>query len=65
MIKGETDMNKYGPKARKVIEQTLDQFKKSDLRSGRSNKRVTSRDQAVAIGIDEARRKGYKVPKEK
>lgn len=58
-------MNKYGPKARKVIEQTMEQFKRGDLRSGSSNKKVTSRDQAVAIGIDEARRKGYKVPKNK
>lgn len=57
-------MNKYGPKARKTIEQTMDQFKQGKLRSGRSNKRVTSRDQAIAIGISEAREKGYKVPKE-
>lgn len=58
-------MNKYGPKARKVIEQTMEQFKKGDLRNGRSNKKVTEQNQAVAIGIDEARRKGYKVPKDK
>jgi hypothetical protein len=55
--------NKYGPKARETIEQTMDQFKKGKLRSGQSNRKVASRDQAVAIGIDEARRKGYKVPK--
>lgn len=65
MAKEETNMNKYGPKARKVIEQTMEQFKRGDLRSGQSNKQVTSHDQAVAIGIDEARRKGYKVPKDK
>ncbi len=58
-------MNKYGPKARKVIEQTMEQFKKGDLRNDRSNKKVTEQSQAVAIGIDEARRKGYKVPKDK
>lgn len=57
-------MNKYGPKARKTIEQTMDQFKKGRLRSGQSNKKVTDRDQAIAIGITEARSKGYKVPKQ-
>lgn len=57
-------MNKYGPKARKTIEQTMDQFKKGHLRSGQSNKKVTDRDQAIAIGISEARSKGYKVPKQ-
>ena len=65
MSKEDKDMNKYGPKARRVIEQTMEQFKRGDLRSGQSNKKVTNRDQAVAIGIDEARRKGYKVPKDK
>lgn len=55
-------MNKYGPKARKTIEQTMDQFKEGKLRSGNGQK-VTSRDQAVAIGIEEARDKGYKVPR--
>lgn len=55
-------MNKYGPKARKTIEQTMDQFKEGKLRSG-SGQKVTSRDQAVAIGIEEARDKGYKVPR--
>ena len=58
-------MNKYGPKARETIEQTMDQFKKGKLRSGRSKKKVTDRDQAIAIGIDEARDKGYKVPDNK
>ena len=57
-------MNKHGPKSRKVIEQTMDQFKKGDLRTGRSNKQLTSSDQATT-GIDEARRKGYKIPKDK
>lgn len=57
-------MNKYGPKARKTIEQTMDQFKQGKLRSGKSNKKVTDRDQAIAIGISEAREKGYKVPKQ-
>ncbi len=58
-------MKKHGPKARKVIEQTMDQFKKGDLRSGDSNKKVTEQSQAGAIGIDETRKKGGKVPRDK
>lgn len=57
-------MNKYGPKAQQKIDEVMDEFKKGNLRSGKSNKKVTSRKQAVAIGISEAREKGYKVPKQ-
>lgn len=56
-------MSKYGPKARQTIEQTMEQFKRGKLKSGHSNKKVTNRDQAIAIGMEEARDKGYKVPK--
>lgn len=56
-------MNKYGPKARQSIEKTMHEFKRGKLKSGRSEQKVTDQDQAVAIAIDEARRKGYKVPK--
>lgn len=56
-------MNKYGPKAQKTVEQAMHKFKHGDLRSGKSNKKVTSRKQAVAIGLSEAREKGYKTPK--
>lgn len=56
-------MNKYGPKAQKKVEKALHEFKQGDLRSGRSGKKVTSREQAIAIGLDEARREGGKVPK--
>jgi hypothetical protein len=58
-------MNKYGPKAQQKIGKVMHEFKEGDLRSGKSGKKVTSRDQAVAIGIDEARRAGTKVPKQK
>jgi hypothetical protein len=37
--------------------------KRGKLRSGRSGKKVTSRKQAIAIGLSEARRSGAKVPK--
>jgi len=55
-------MSKYGPKAQEKVEKTMHEFKQGDLRSG-SGKKVTSRKQAVAIGLDEARREGGKVPK--
>jgi hypothetical protein len=55
-------MNKYGPKAQEKIEKVMDEYKHGDLKSG-SGKKVTNRKQAVAIGIDEARRSGAKVPK--
>lgn len=53
---------KYGPKASKSVEREMKAFKKGKLKSG-SGKKVTSRKQAVAIGLSEARRSGAKVPK--
>lgn len=41
----------------------MQEFEKGELKSGRSGKKVTSRQQAVAIGLAEARREGSKVPK--
>lgn len=58
-------MNRYGPKAQKKIEMVMHEFKEGKLKSGQSNKKVTSRKQAVAIGISEARKAGAKVPKQK
>jgi hypothetical protein len=56
-------MNKYGPKAQEKVHKAMDEYKKGELKSGRSGKKVTSRKQAVAIGLSEARREGGKVPK--
>lgn len=56
-------MNKYGPKAVKKIERTMHEFEDGKLKSGSGDK-VTSRKQAVAIGISEARKEGYKVPRQ-
>ena len=56
-------MNKYGPKASQKVEKAMHEFKQGDLRSGKSGKKVTSRDQAIAIGLSEARREGGKAPK--
>lgn len=55
-------MNKYGPKASAKVEKAMHEFKRGDLKTG-SGKKATSTDQAVAIGLDEARRSGGKVPK--
>jgi len=55
-------MNKYGSKAQTTVEGAMHKFKEGDLRSG-NGKKVTSRKQAVAIGLSEARDKGYKAPK--
>ena len=54
---------KYGPKAAKKVKRALHERKEGTLRSGRSGKKVTSRKQAIAIGLSEARRAGAKVPK--
>jgi len=56
-------MNKYGPKAQKKVEKTMEEYKKGELKSGKSGKKVTSRKQAVAIGLSKARKEGAKVPK--
>ena len=55
---------KYGKKASEKIGQTMHEFKRGKLKSGGSGKKVTSRKQAIAIGISQARREGYKVPPE-
>ena len=54
--------NKYGKKAQETVHEVMDKFKKGDLKSGKSGKKVTDRKQAVAIGLSEAREKGAKVP---
>ncbi|HEY5760893.1 MAG TPA: DUF6496 domain-containing protein [Steroidobacter sp.] len=56
---------KYSKKASKKVEKVMRERKKGTLRSGGSGKKVTSRKQAIAIGLSEARRAGAKVPKKK
>jgi hypothetical protein len=58
-------MAKYGKKAEKKIAKVMREHKKGTLRSGGSGKKVTSRKQAIAIGISEARAAGAKVPKKR
>lgn len=54
---------KYGKAASKRVKSAMHRKKKGTLRSGRSGKKVTSRKQAIAIGLSEAREKGAKVPR--
>jgi hypothetical protein len=56
---------KYSRSASKKVERALHKEKRGTLKSGRSGKSVTSRKQAIAIGLSEARREGKKVPKKK
>ena len=55
-------MAKYGKSASKRVESTMRRRKKGTLKSG-SGRKVTSRKQAIAIGLSEAREKGGKVPR--
>lgn len=55
-------MAKYSKKASEKVEETVHEMKEGKLKSG-SGKKVTSRKQAVAIGLSEARKEGAKVPK--
>lgn len=54
---------KYGPKAQESVKEAMHKMKRGKLESGKSHKKVTSREQAIAIGLSEARKKGAKVPK--
>jgi hypothetical protein len=56
-------MAKYGKKAQSKVEKAMHEKKRGQLKSGRSGKKVTSRKQAIAIGLSEARKAGGKAPK--
>jgi hypothetical protein len=54
--------SRYGKKAQDKVEKAMHERKRGTLRSGSTGKKVTSRKQAIAIGLSEARRAGGKVP---
>jgi hypothetical protein len=56
-------MARYGRKAQQKVRKAMRERKRGTLRSGRSGKKVTSRKQAIAIGLSQARRAGGKVPR--
>jgi hypothetical protein len=64
MAKKRSGGRKYGRKASEKVERAMHERKRGTLRSGRSGKRVTSRKQAIAIGLSEARDAGAKVPRQ-
>jgi hypothetical protein len=56
---------RYGKAAAGKVKSAMHERKRGKLRSGRSRKKVTSRKQAIAIGLSQARKAGAKVPKKK
>jgi hypothetical protein len=56
---------KYGKAAGKSVKRAMRKRKSGTLKSGRSGRKVTSRKQAIAIGLSEAREKGAKVPRKR
>ena len=55
-------MPRYGAAASRSVERAMRKRKKGTLKSGGSGRTVKSREQAIAIGLSEARQKGAKVP---
>jgi len=60
-------MARYGASAKKSVRSAMRRKKRGTLRSGKAGKggKVKSREQAIAIGLSEARKKGAKVPSKK
>jgi hypothetical protein len=56
---------KYSRGASRYVERAMKKRKKGTLRSGRSGRKVKSREQAIAIGLSEARKEGKKVPRKR
>jgi len=56
---------RYGRASGRKVRRAMHEMKRGKLRSGRSGRKVTSRKQAIAIGLSEARRAGAKVPRGK
>jgi hypothetical protein len=52
----------YGELAAKKVEKAMHELKRGELKSGASGKTVRNPNQAIAIGLSEARKKGGKVP---
>ena len=58
-------MARYSKKAGEEVKKAVREQKKGKLKSGKSGKKVTSRKQAIAIGLSKARKKGAKAPKKR
>jgi Family of unknown function (DUF6496) len=57
-------MGRYDKKAQSKVKKVMQERKRGTLKSGGSGKKVTSREQAIAIGLSEARKAGAKVPRQ-
>lgn len=55
-------MARYGAKARSKVKRSMHEMKRGKLQSGRSGRKVRNRKQAIAIGLNQARKAGGKVP---
>jgi Family of unknown function (DUF6496) len=64
LFRKEYMMAKYGKSAQRSVKRAMHKLKEGILKSGKRGTRVKSRQQAIAIGLSEARRKGAKVPAE-
>jgi len=58
-------MARYGKKAQQKVKQAIHGRKRGTLKSGGSGKKASSRKQAIAIGLSQARKAGAKVPRKK
>ena len=58
-------MPRYSKKAGTEVKKAMHVHKKGTLKSGKSGKKVTSKKQAIAIGLSKARNKGAKVPRKR
>jgi len=56
-------MNKYGDTSQEKVREAIHEMEEGKLKTGNSDKKVTSRKQAIAIGLSEARKAGGKVPR--
>jgi hypothetical protein len=61
----EEGMARYSRGAGKQVKSAMRRRKRGTLKSGRSGKKVTSRKQAIAIGLSKARKKGARVPRKR
>lgn len=52
----------YGKQVQSKVRRVMHEYKQGELKSGSSGKKVTSRKQAIAIGLSEARKMGAKIP---
>jgi len=65
MADRKTSKRKTSKSASKDVESAMRRRKRGTLKSGKSGKKVTSKKQAIAIGLSEARKKGKKVARKK